>query len=257
MCRRFVRRIIQDKGRFVNVSSGIQVIPSRTMSVYGATKAGVAYFSEALDHDLRAYGAASYCILPGNYISSTNIGFTRLAGYQKSISRLSEEDKQFYGHSINKNLRIHESIVRDRIKAMGYNVKELELLYNVDLDHINQIRIPETTNNKHISTQSTRGKRNKLQKFCYKLSFRLASLFSAGSSLENVDLIAFEASLLLERAPTRLYLGSAFFTYVAGPLAEVLPPLLYRLLSPLAYNSFVHQFLSLEKSSIGHCTIEV
>lgn len=245
MSRKFVNRIILDKGRFVNVSSGIEVVPMKTMSIYGATKAGVAYFSEALDQDLRPYGAASYCILPGNLIHSTNIVFTRLQGTQQSIAGLSEQERTLYSKSIGENLIFYETLAKNRLEDADYATKDIESLYQgLNLEHLN-------VSTKANETEKSRNCFSTLFCWPFRLFKRLFFLIWQKSiasfsgfapddkSLEEVGvLIAFEAALLLKQAPTRIYLGTPFYTYISGPICDLLAPKLLKFFSSAGFKAY-------------------
>lgn len=236
MSRQFVKRIILDQGRFVQVASGITVIPTKSLSVYGATKAGVAYFSEALHCDLEPYGASSYCILPANLITSTNIAFTRLRGAQDSASKLTEEERRIYERSIEKGILFHQELVRRRIIQAGYKLEEVERCYGLNLDFMREER---------AERQKAKGScwfNSGLSKALHKLLgciLIIATGESLNPSIENSGaLIAFEAALLMRSPPLRIYLGSWLFTFVVGPSAEYLPRILFNSLSSISYKSF-------------------
>jgi len=67
----------QRKGRIVNVSSVLGLIPSPYNALYAATKHAVEGYSESLDHELRTFGIRVVLVEPG---------FTRTS-FEESITR--------------------------------------------------------------------------------------------------------------------------------------------------------------------------
>ncbi|PKM10257.1 MAG: short-chain dehydrogenase/reductase [Gammaproteobacteria bacterium HGW-Gammaproteobacteria-3] len=67
----------QGKGRIVNVSSVLGLIPSPYNALYAATKHAVEGYSESLDHELRTFGIRVVLVEPG---------FTRTS-FEESITR--------------------------------------------------------------------------------------------------------------------------------------------------------------------------
>jgi len=55
----------QGRGRIVNVSSVLGLIPAPFMAVYSATKHAVEGFSESVDHEVREYGVRVLLVEPG------------------------------------------------------------------------------------------------------------------------------------------------------------------------------------------------
>lgn len=67
----------QRKGRIINMSSVLGLIPSPYNALYAATKHAVEGYSESLDHELRTFGIRVVLVEPG---------FTRTA-FEKSLTR--------------------------------------------------------------------------------------------------------------------------------------------------------------------------
>jgi short-subunit dehydrogenase len=71
-------------GHIMNVSSFVAFVSCPNFALYGASKAFVRNFSEALDHELRGSGVRSIAVCPGG----TRTGFSDAAG--QKLSRLGE-----------------------------------------------------------------------------------------------------------------------------------------------------------------------
>jgi short-subunit dehydrogenase len=55
----------QGKGRIVNVSSALGLIPAPYSAIYAATKHAIEGYSESLDHELRTFGIRAVLVEPG------------------------------------------------------------------------------------------------------------------------------------------------------------------------------------------------
>ena len=65
LCRRFAPDVISHKGGVLNVASTAAFQPGPGMAVYFASKAYVLSFSQALDYELKRFGAHCTCLCPG------------------------------------------------------------------------------------------------------------------------------------------------------------------------------------------------
>ena len=72
-------------GHIMNVASFVAFVSCPNFALYGASKAFVRNFSEALDHELRGSGVRSIAVCPGG----TRTGFSDAAG--QKLSRLGEK----------------------------------------------------------------------------------------------------------------------------------------------------------------------
>lgn len=80
------RAMIRDslKGMIVNISSAASFLPTPNMSVYGATKAFVTSFSEALDYELRPKGVRVLTSCPGMVATD----FSKRASKKSQLPRI-------------------------------------------------------------------------------------------------------------------------------------------------------------------------
>jgi NAD(P)-dependent dehydrogenase (short-subunit alcohol dehydrogenase family) len=75
------------RGRIVNISSVLGVIPAPFMALYAATKFAVEGYSESLDHEVRTHGIRVSLVEPGytrtGFEANTRWGDTPLPAYEK------------------------------------------------------------------------------------------------------------------------------------------------------------------------------
>jgi short-subunit dehydrogenase len=82
LARLFIPPMVEKgTGGIINVGSTASLVPCPNMAVYGAIKAYVASFSEALSYELRKTGVTVTALLPGN----TSTGFSRRAGTESTL----------------------------------------------------------------------------------------------------------------------------------------------------------------------------
>ncbi|MFH0759187.1 MAG: SDR family NAD(P)-dependent oxidoreductase [Bacteroidota bacterium] len=73
LCRLFGEKMkARRSGYILNVSSISAVMPYPTISLYGPTKTFLRYFSRAIRTELRPYGIAVTCLMPGSTATSLN-----------------------------------------------------------------------------------------------------------------------------------------------------------------------------------------
>lgn len=87
LCRLFGEKMkVRRSGYILNVSSISAVMPYPTISLYGPTKTFLRYFTRAIRTELKPYGIAVTCLMPGSTATSLNDaessiqGMVRLAG---------------------------------------------------------------------------------------------------------------------------------------------------------------------------------
>lgn len=229
--KRFLYPIIKNKGRVVNVSSAIQSVPCGFVSVYGATKAGLRYFTQVLDIELRKYGASASCVMPGNLIASTNIIYTRIKTTQRVVSNMTQDERKLYDGSIKREYRMYASLLKSRSteprhKDQNHNQHMLSTTGNLKLMDPKLVEIFE----------GSRQQINKSSILAVGMR-RITQLISGGSFQRNIDcssaIEAFDCAIRLENSPTLLYAGNLFFAYVTGPIVDLfIPPALISIMSP-------------------------
>lgn len=210
--RKFVHDIIKNKGRIVNVSSIINYFPVTTFSIYGSTKAAVAFFSDSLDQDMKAFGASCCCVFPGNYVANTNIVFTRLRCLNKSLASLTEEEKNLYADMIKSYSESINRVVRAVFRETGADPAKISEIYNVNIE-------PEMISKEKVNSISAERKKisllNKILKFL--------TGGTRGRSLDETGLIeAYDDAVRLLKPYGRNHAGSYGYRNFFGPLLDYL-----------------------------------
>jgi 3-hydroxybutyrate dehydrogenase len=85
------------RARIINVTShcGIQCLP--TLAVYGATKAGLASFTECLRMEMQPHGVDVVNFIPGSFMRSSNLASAQLKHTSDMRAAFSEEQRSYYG----------------------------------------------------------------------------------------------------------------------------------------------------------------
>jgi short-subunit dehydrogenase len=65
LARRALPHLVERKGTIINVGSAITSVPNSALGAYGATKAGLAYWNDALRRELRHKGVSVCLVEPG------------------------------------------------------------------------------------------------------------------------------------------------------------------------------------------------
>lgn len=89
--------IRKHKSRIINVTShcGFQNLP--TLSVYGATKAGIMSYTEGLRLEMQQYGVNVVEFIPGSFVMNSNLTANQLVYAAEMRDSFDEEQKKFYG----------------------------------------------------------------------------------------------------------------------------------------------------------------
>lgn len=218
--RQFLMKIVQSKGRVVNVSSGLFAFPIQGMTVYGCTKSAIAYFSDALHEDIKRYGASCHSIMPGNFITASNIMEPRVQSWQETERQLTDEEKIVYRAAIEGYSKLMNNLVTKkqfRSKSTDQTAKSDQLLGQ--------------------PTVKARRKRSFWKRL---LGWYLGILSGggSGSSLEESGVInGYEQAVCLVDPPRSLYAGNFYFTYFFGPIVDYLPRIFLRLMIPMMNKS--------------------
>jgi len=202
--RRFIFKIIENKGRIINVSSVINQFPTTKLSVYGTTKCAVAYYSDALHEDIKVYGASCHCVVPGDFTVASNIIFSVWRAIQDSESNLSEAERRLYAKSIEQSKLDCYRFIRMHLEVSGQKKSQVEEIYKISLPNLESVD-PEKAS------------------WLRRLARWYVGLTS-GKSLEESGIIdAYEQAVCLVNPPRRIYAGNRTYTYHMGPFSELLP----------------------------------
>lgn len=85
------------KSRIINVTSHCSIQSLPTLSVYGASKAGIASFTNALRLEMKQYGVDVINFVPGSFVLNSNISALQLKHAAEMRESLNEEQLNFYG----------------------------------------------------------------------------------------------------------------------------------------------------------------
>lgn len=214
--REFVLNIILNKGRIINVSSGVFITPGPGISVYGGSKSAIAYFSASLQRDIDKYGASSVCVLPGNFISTSSIIYPRIKTTQESERQLLDKERSVYKKSIEEYKRLMYRLLQIKFETSDDDPNQIASFYKIDLPDFTTIK----------------KKSNCFIRFVQWFVSLLDGSVSPGKTLENSGILeGYEAAVCLEQAPETIFAGDSFYTNYSGPFLEYLPRVAYGLLT--------------------------
>lgn len=117
MTREFLPLLVKSKGRILNVSSGLGLVPGSTYATYGITKAAQIYFTRCMNLELYpSFGVKSIAVIPHNYIKNTNICSNNVKENEKAWSELKEEEKVLYKEQFDKHYLLAERLQEETKK---------------------------------------------------------------------------------------------------------------------------------------------
>ncbi|KAK5648483.1 hypothetical protein RI129_003375 [Pyrocoelia pectoralis] len=90
------------RARIINVSSHCALASLPGLSVYGATKAALKGWNDALRVELRKYGVSVVLFIPGSFITQSNIMGTQVENCFEMYNSFSKEQLEFYGDYFNR-----------------------------------------------------------------------------------------------------------------------------------------------------------
>lgn len=232
--RQFLAPIIKSGGRVVNVASGLYMFPAQSISVYGASKSAVAYFSDALDADLADYGASCRCVVPGNFITTSNILFPRLRTLQECIAQLTPEEKVLYRKSIELYTKTIDNLVRKRFSLAD----ELD---PVQVSAVYRVRLPDDVMSGRAAARGRKSGGSIRQRLTGWFFQKLDGGASA-ASLEASGLIqGYDYAVRLKSCPRRLFPGNKFYSHFSGPIIEFIPRVICDFIAKLLMISIKNQ----------------
>lgn len=85
------------KSRIINVTSHCSIKALPTLSVYAATKAGLAAFTDGLRLEMKEYGVEVINFIPGSFILNSNISTLQSKYSAEMRESLNEEQLNYYG----------------------------------------------------------------------------------------------------------------------------------------------------------------
>ena len=115
----------QGRGRIINLSSVVGVLPSPYMAAYAASKHGIDGFSESLDHEVREHGVRALLVEP----AYTSTGFDAPVMVAKVIVAASTDPKPKLRYTAG-SMAGRASILR-RIAPAGVFDKQIRKLHGL------------------------------------------------------------------------------------------------------------------------------
>lgn len=106
MTREFLPLLVESKGRILNVSSGLGLVPGSNYTTYGITKSAQIYFTRSLNQESSEldYGIRSVAVIPHNFIKNTNICSHNVKTNESAWSELKPRERQLYKLQFDKHL---------------------------------------------------------------------------------------------------------------------------------------------------------
>lgn len=223
--RKFIKRIIQAKGRIVNVSSGLYIYPVETSSVYCATKMGLASFTAALNADIKRYGASATCVMPGNFIysQSSNILFARIREFQRTIKAMSGDERALYAGCIEDMRGVLRNMIQQRLENEHSSRNEDGRNLRMRVENRYDINLAQLDNKK-----KSLGKYN-VASIVSKLIAKIVRIIDG--SFDRIEqqnsglLSGFERAVMLRKPPTFIFAGHFLYNHVFGPITDLCYPL--------------------------------
>lgn len=208
--RKFIYRLIKDKGRVVNVSSGLYNLPREGIAAYGCSKAAISYYSQCLSKDLEPYGIPCIFIAPGYFPYTSNIIYTIVQSFERSVANLAPEERELYADAIERSRSTIEDTLKMKLVISKDDPQKVKSIYNIPL--------PESKDGKY-ELAKIGAKKRILRAFMHCLD-------GGGNrdTLEKTGSIrAFEEAVCLKAPPMSLFAGDNLYSYVFGPLLDYIP----------------------------------
>lgn len=99
--------------RVINVSSGLAIWLSSCCAIYGATKSGLAYYTNCLQFDIAKYGVKAVTIYPCNLIRNTGIMRDCARYNERVVNGLTELERSIYKTDLEKHFQTVSQTQRD------------------------------------------------------------------------------------------------------------------------------------------------
>lgn len=198
--KRFLARIIRDKGRVLLTSSGTYKLVVPLAPVYASTKASVASLAASMNKCLESYGASCRCICPGDLIGKSNVILPCAAFFESAIGKLTPDERATYKRAIDEGSKILAMYLR--------KVHQRPDMSKVD----------------STETSNPRKSANYKPSFSSRCKTLLINMFLGGYVHTNCTLDetsaleAYDDAICVKNAPARLYPGNRIFQHITGPL---------------------------------------
>lgn len=212
VARQFIAKLIESKGRLINVSSGLAFVPGPTYATYGLTKAALVYFNSCLNMELKSrYGLKSIVIAPQNLIKNTNIVNQNVALNETAWASMSELEREIFKNEFEEQ--------RNMVKQLEEARKEQAKAAQRPQQQQQQQGNKPATGSARSGSQAAAGLWPKLAEF-----WRSARGTKQVISLEESGILeCFEDALRLENPNEIMFAGDSIFNFVFGSVLLSIP----------------------------------
>lgn len=224
MCRAFSSKIIKYKGRVINISSGLHMIPFSSWPGYTCTKSGLTRFSEAFNFSIRRYGASCIAAMPGACFGATELAFKKAKYNDQSKAELSQDETQLHRHSIERYDKLINNLLEKVFLENGRNPDEIARQYG--------IKIPQSVKSPLGSTKRSSGR---------KISDKFTKILSNGSDFEISQqlLRVFDYGIQAKKPYTHIYPGNFTYSHFFGPLTNFVPQSIFTVIGLLIFERII------------------
>lgn len=179
--------------RIINVSSVLSFFNSPFVGVYGATKSGLAAYTNSLSYDINKHNIQTVTVFPGNLIKNTSI-LVRQPNIEPDMQSLTAEEKVLYLDEFKKHKTMLDKTIT---RAQAYQEK---------------------------MTTTRKGSKNKN---FFRNILMTASMFSgtikSGQNLEDSEAMdSFDDAVTLKCPPSQVFAGCRMYSIVSGSFLESL-----------------------------------
>lgn len=111
MIREFLPPLVESRGRILNVSSGLALVPGATYATYGITKSSLLYLTRCLNMELKGqFGIQSVSVIPHNLIKNTSICAQNVKNNKAAWEELKEIERKLYENEFNQHCQLAKSL---------------------------------------------------------------------------------------------------------------------------------------------------
>lgn len=201
--RQFLPKLAEHKrGRLLNVSSGLGLLPGPDYATYGLTKVAQIYLTKCLNMELGdKYGVKCVAVIPHNFIKNTNICSRNVNNNERAWDELNELERRLYKQDFDSQCQLAKSLeeaTREhaRLTAVGQQRRQRERSHEANLNPLSWL-------------------------------LQLASVLKGESQALTIEqsgaLEGFEDALRLEHPPELIFAGDNVYNLLMGSLLLSLP----------------------------------
>lgn len=257
--REFLPLLVKSKGRLVNVSSGLGLVPGSNYTSYGITKCAQIYFTRSMNQESSElnYGIKSIAVIPHNFIKNTNICSHNVKTNQLAWSELRPIERQLYKQQYDEHLKLAVSLeeaTKLHTKLANNNTSTSSSSSSStpsrseqqqhDVKGRRPLKATSQTQTQQQQTTTTTGSvMSRLEPIFGRLMEVIERLKGENAALtleQSGALECFEDALRLEDPPEHIFAGDNIYNLLIGSLLLSMPAscinLLARSVSPSLYR---------------------